>query len=864
MTGGEPVRVPGPVRGALAVMRHEVRLAFHSPMSYVLALGFALSVSVAVFVAGEFLSTDEASPRLFALFLPWAAVVFVPALAMRAWSAGPEDRGLEFAMSLPFGDGALVAGKFLAGLVVLGFVLLLTAAFPATVAWLGEPDPGAMAGAYLAGFALLAAFYAVALAAAAVTADATAAFVAGACVLFGLVMLGSDGAARHLEDWLAPWSVDVVTSIGPRRWIEALSSGRVGVGSLAYFGIMLVLALAIARDLLASRRRAAPVRVAALRGAGAFVVLAAALGAGAGFADRWGGFIDISEEREHTLAPGTREVLEALPPGVTATLFWSAEQAGIPTAIRTHARRAGAMLDAFARASGGKLAVHRRDPRPDSETELAALGSGLRRVPMTSGDAFFLGVEFRRGVELHSGDRVLPVPYLDVERARLLEYDLASALSVLGRERPPRVAVLSPLVAPSAAGAGREGLSFLAELRASGDLAVAPYFADALPAGLDVLVAIDATVLKRSMLRSIDHFVAGGGALIVLLDPFVRSSPTSRRAPRPAPSEDLDDITDLLAAYGFRFGVDEVVGDAAFAAPVSIGGSGATGYPFWIQVPEAGLAASHPVTGALRSLLFAEPGALEIDPARGAVPLAVTSARAGALARGRFPEAAPETLAAGFAPGGGVRVLAAYAPGPFPSAVSGALGAEEARVFVVADVDWIFDPFSVEVVDAAGRALTRPINDNHAFLANMVAFGSGAAPLAEIRSRGRLRRPFTRIEALFRAGEADVREELAELARTIAEGERHVETLIAASGVSSPGRLRGEVAETVTEIRRRLLPLRRRERAIREQVRAGVDTLQARVIAFNLAAPVVLTASLAGVVAWRRRRARAGADSRSC
>ena len=855
MTGDGPVHVPGPVRGALAVMRHEVRLAFHSPMSYVLALGFALSLGIAIFVVGEFLSTDEASMRLFVLFLPWTAIVFVPALAMRAWSAGPDDRGLEFAMSLPVGDGALVAGKFLAGLVVLAFVLLLTAAFPATVAWLGEPDYGAMAGAWLAGFALLAAFYAVALAAAAVTADATAAFVTGASVLFGLAVLGSEGAARRLDDWLSPWIVDAVASIGPRRWIEELSSGRVGAGSLAYFGIVLVLALAIARGLLAARRRAAPARAMALRGAAAAVVLAAALGVGPGLVDRWSGFIDLSEEREHTLAPGTRAILQTLPPGVTATLFWSADQTGIPATIRTHARRAGAMLDAFARASGGRLAVRRRDPLPDSETEIAALGAGMRRIPMTSGDAFFLGVEFRRGAAPRHGDRALPLPYLDVERARLLEYDLASALSLLGRERPPRVAVLSPLVAPSAARAGREGLSFLAELRASGDLAVVPYFADTLPDGLDVLVAIDATLLKRSMLRSIDRFVAGGGALIVLLDPFVRSNPASRQAPRPAPSEDLDDVTDLLAAYGIRFTADEVAGDAERAAPVSIGGSGATGYPFWIQVPEAGLAASHPVTGALRSLLFAEPGGLGIDAARGVVPLVTTSAHAGVLPRERFPGAPAEALAAEFAPGGGARVLAAYASGPFPSAVSGDPGAEEARVFAVADVDWIFDPFSVEIADAAGRTLVRPINDNHAFLANMVAFGSGAAPLAEIRSRGRLRRPFTRVEALFRAGEEDVREELAELARTIAEGERHIEALIAASGASSPERLRGEVAETVTEIRRRLLPLRRRERAIREQVRAGVDALQTRLLVLNFTAPVVLAASLAGVVAWRRRRA---------
>ena len=851
MVASEHSRTPGFARSAAAVMRHEIRLAFHSPMSYVVALGFVLSVGIAIFAVGEFLSTDEASVRLFTLFLPWAAIVFVPALAMRAWPAGHDDRALEFAMSLPIGDGALVTGKFLAGLVMFAFVLLLAAVFPATVHYLGEPDSGATAGAWLAAFVLLAAFHAVALGAAALTVDATAAFVAGASALFALVMAGTDGVARRLDDWLPAWAVDAVTSLGPRRWMEELASGRLGAGSLAYFGLMVVLALVITRALVAARRTASPMRTVVLRGAGGFAALAVVLVAVTGPAERWGGFVDISEEREHTLASGTRAILDSLPGEVTATLFWSDAQEGIPSAIRTHARRVRAMIDAFARVSDGKLVVHRRDPRPDSETEIAALGAGMRRVPMTSGDAFFLGVELRHGT------RALPVPYLDVDRARLLEYDLASALSTLVRERTPRVAVLSPLVAPSAIEAGREGLSFLAELRATGDLAVVPYFADALPAGLDVLLVIDAPVLKRSMLRSIDRFVAEGGTLVVLLDPFARFNPASRQT-RPAPTDALDDITDLVAAFGFRFDVGEVVGDAAFAAPVSIGGAGATGYPFWVRVPAAGLAASHPVTGALRELLFAEPGGLDIDTGRGVVPLAATSMRSGVLARERFSGAAPEALASEFEPGEESRVLAAYASGPFPSAVTGAAGAESARVFVVADVDWIFDPFSVEVVDASGGVLTRPINDNRAFLANMVAFGSGSTALAEIRTRGRLRRPFTRIERLFREGEADTREELSDLARRIAEGERHIEKLVAASGASSPERLRREVAVTVTEIRRRLLPLRHRQREIRAGTRAGVEALQARVIAVNFAAPVVLVATVAGGIGWRRRRVRDG------
>ena len=843
----EAARASGFVRAAAAVMRHEVRLAFHSPMSYVLALGFVLAVSTAVFAVGEFLSTNEASVRLFTLFLPWAAIVFVPALAMRAWSAGHDDRALEFAMSLPLGDGALVAGKFLAGLVVLAFVLLLATVFPVTVFYLGEPDSGATAGAWLAAFALLAAFHAVALGAAAMTEDATAAFVAGACVLFALVMAGTDGVAHRLDDWLPAWGVEAVASLGPRRWMEELASGRLGAGALAYFGLMPILALAVTRGLVTARRTAPPGSAVVLRGAAGFVALAVCVGAVTGLAERRGGFVDISEEREHTLAQGTRTILQALPGEVVATLYWSAEQEGIPAAIRTHARRARAMLDAFAQSGRGKLVVRGRDPRPDSETEIAALGADMRRVPMTSGDAFFLGVELRHG------DRALAVPYLDVDRAELLEYDLASAIGVLVRERTPRVGVLSPLVAPSAIRTGREGLTLLSELRARSDLAVVPYFAGALPDDLDVLLVIDATVLKRSMLRSIDRFVASGGTLIVLVDPLVRFNRASRGT-RPAPSDALDDITDLLAAFGFRFDVSEVVGDETFAAPVSVGGAGASGYPFWIRVPEGGLAQSHPVTGALRELLFAEPGALEIEAGHGIVPLAFTSGRSGVLSRARFADATPEALASEFAAGEGSRVLAAYASGPFTSAVTGTLGEDTARVFAVADVDWIFDPFSVEFADAAGGTLTRPINDNRAFLLNMVEFGSGAAPLAQIRTRGRLRRPFTRIEQLFREGEADTREELAELARRISEGRRHIEKLNTASGASSPARLRGEASAMATEIRRRLLPLRKREREIRARVRASGEALQAQVTAVNFAAPVVLVALVALAVRWRRRR----------
>ena len=67
----------------------------------------------------------------------------------------------------------------------------------------------------------------------------------------------------------------------------------------------------------------------------------------------------------------------------------------------------------------------------------------------------------------------------------------------------------------------------MAELRRAYDLAVIPHFNDELPDALDVLILIDATILKRKMLYAIDQFVMRGGRLIVMMDPYLRFNRSS-------------------------------------------------------------------------------------------------------------------------------------------------------------------------------------------------------------------------------------------------------------------------------------------------------------------------------------------------
>ena len=123
-----------------AVCRHELRLLLYAPLSYLFIVGFLLSLSSAIFLIADFYRTDEASIQLMLLFTPWVGIVLVPALAMGMWANEQLDKSAELIATLPLPVVSVVAGKFLAGFLVLLMALAFTVPFPVTVAFLGEPD----------------------------------------------------------------------------------------------------------------------------------------------------------------------------------------------------------------------------------------------------------------------------------------------------------------------------------------------------------------------------------------------------------------------------------------------------------------------------------------------------------------------------------------------------------------------------------------------------------------------------------------------------------------------------------------------------------------------------------------------------
>ena len=131
-----------PFLGVSAVLRHELRLLFFAPLTYLFQAAFLLALNAFIFLVANFYGSDEATLRLMLVFLPWVSLVLVPALSMAAWTDSHSSREIELLYSLPVSPTAVVLGKFLAGWLLLLLTLLMTLPFVLTLTYLGEPDKG--------------------------------------------------------------------------------------------------------------------------------------------------------------------------------------------------------------------------------------------------------------------------------------------------------------------------------------------------------------------------------------------------------------------------------------------------------------------------------------------------------------------------------------------------------------------------------------------------------------------------------------------------------------------------------------------------------------------------------------------------
>jgi gliding motility-associated transport system permease protein len=226
-----------------AIFKRELTGYFMTPVAYVFIVVFLFVTGVFTFQLGNFFERGQADLRPFFDFHPWLYLFLIPAISMRLWAEERKQGTIELLMTLPIPMAAAVIGKYAAAWAFAGIALLLTFPMWITVNFLGNPDNGVIAAAYLGSLLMAGGFLAIGSAVSALTKNQVIAFVVSVVICFGFLISGLPAVIDFISGWAPQAVIDAVASFSFLTHFEALSKGVVDMRDLFFFGTLIALCL---------------------------------------------------------------------------------------------------------------------------------------------------------------------------------------------------------------------------------------------------------------------------------------------------------------------------------------------------------------------------------------------------------------------------------------------------------------------------------------------------------------------------------------------------------------------------------------------------------------------------------------------
>lgn len=237
------IRTPGPLAGALTIMRRELGGYFLTPVAYVFIVIFLFVTGIFTFKLGGFFESRQATLQTFFTFHPWLYLFLIPAVSMRLWSEERKSGTIELLLTLPVSLGAAVLGKFLAAWAFTGIALILTFPIWITVNYLGRPDNGPIVAAYIGSFLMAGGFLAIGSAISAVTKNQVIAFVITVVVCFGFLLSGFPPVLSFVSGWAPQSVVDAVAGFSFLTRFDSISKGVIDLRDIIYFSSLIAVFL---------------------------------------------------------------------------------------------------------------------------------------------------------------------------------------------------------------------------------------------------------------------------------------------------------------------------------------------------------------------------------------------------------------------------------------------------------------------------------------------------------------------------------------------------------------------------------------------------------------------------------------------
>ncbi len=523
---------------------------------------------------------------------------------------------------------------------------------------------------------------------------------------------------------------------------------------------------------------------------------------------------DLTQDHTFTLSAGSHRIVSRLDEPVKLELFVSRSDVKLRPYLESYSRRVETLLREYAAHSGGKVKLTVTDPRPDTKEEQRAQRHGLNAMRAAQGGAYL-------GLTAQQAETVKVIPLLDPSREKFLEFDLSKLIASASRLDRPKLALVSSLPITNQSPQNGEAQAgpadfLLAELGQSFEVITVNTQAAELPKDTAIVALVHAHHLNDKLSYAIDQFLMNGGPVFAAVDPlsriqkFQQGNMPFMMAPMAAMGAASDPA--LLRGWGINVEMDAITSDSSSSIAIR----GSRGEP--IQYPAACSAGPDafsklsPLTSDLREISFMEAGAVSLisgaeknlvfDPLvtlRGAglgiVPTMIANT-------GPF-----EKVALAFKPDGKERVIIASVKGVFTSAFPKgappdgpadpaapkpavkapvaphiAVSQKPGRIIVVADSDFMLDPFTVRPRQSGGQTAMETVNDNLTFVLSAIETLGGSDELVSLRAKGTSLRPFKRVQKLERDAQTRYQAKLDEIEKRIQDANNKIAELSRQSG----------------------------------------------------------------------------------
>ena len=593
--------------------------------------------------------------------------------------------------------------------------------------------------------------------------------------------------------------------------------------------------------------------------------------------------VDLTAEHLYTLSPGTRAILKKVDSPVEIRFYSTQRGTQVPAALKNYSQHVEDLLDEIRQASGGNVEVKKYDPEPDSETEDLANLDGVDGQMMQTGEKFYLGLA------VSQDPSKVAIPFLSPDREKLLEYDLARAISQVMSTNKPVLGVMTPLpmfgqpMNPMMARMGQQGQEpwvIISELKKDFEVKQVAMDVEQIDADVRVLLVVHPKEIKETAQYAIDQFILRGGKLVAMLDPqcLMDQNKQNPMMPMPGGPSNLDK---LLKAWGITFDTTKVVADMNYARRLQTRGNQAELIPTFLFLADQAIAKDDVVCQQVDEVLLPFAGAFGGTPVAGLKQtVLLKTSKNSALVEGFMAQMAPAKVAEEFKSGDTSHPLAIRLEGKFKTAFPDGKPAAKAEddkdkekekkpaggdslkesktdtaVVLIGDSDWIYDHYSVQVqsIPMLNYRVVQPRNGNLALAQNIIEQLGGDSNLIGVRSRGTLQRPFKVVQEMQAKANARFQAEIANLQKEVDETNQKLGQLQGQKEAGQRFVLSKEQQDEIEKFKQKRAGANKQLKVTRRNLQKDIDSLQNRLKWSNiLGMPGVVIA--AGLAIWRIRK----------